>query len=99
MHKENNIIEKISNKQGIISENILEQILQIDEIYDLKNSITYILKKASEANYEKITSQTLKRDSGQIKIKNDNYNKDFELICITDEGKETREDVKILYSV
>lgn len=97
---ENNIVERISNKQGIVSQNILERILEKEEITELKNSLIYILQKAHETNFDSITPRSARRDSDQINIKDDiNYNKDLELICITDEGKETREETRILFNV
>lgn len=84
----------------MVSQNILDRILYPEEITDLKDSIVYILNKAHETNFDSITPRTERRNSDQMNVKEDtNYNRDLELICITDEGKETREEVKILFNV
>lgn len=101
VQEENRIVEGISYKEGIISQNILDRILQKEEITELKNSLIYIVQKAYETNFDSITTRTAKRDPDRLNMKGEdaNYNKDLELICITDEGKETREEVKILFNV
>jgi len=99
LNQENNIIERISLKEEDSSENILDKIFLKNEIEEFTNSLVYILEKSHKANYETITPRTARRESDHMNIKEENYNKDMELICITDEGKETREEVKILYSV
>jgi len=80
----------------------LDRILHSEEIIALKNSLIYIVRKAHETNFDSITAKNESRNSDQNHINNKedtNYNRDLELICITDEGKETSEEVKILFNV
>lgn len=99
LYTENNIVDRISIKDYKNSENILDRILIEEEINNFKKSLIYIVKKSFEANFDSITPRTARRETEHIQIKGNNYNKDIELICITDEGKDTREEIKILYSV
>lgn len=83
-----------------MSQNILDRILFSEEISKLKNSLIYLLQKVHETNFDSVAPRTERRNSDQMNNKEDtNYNRDLELICITDEGKETREEVKILFNV
>lgn len=80
------------------TENILEHILIEKEILNFVDALFYFLEKASQTMTDSSTQRNMRRESDNPN-KEENYNKDIELICITDEGKNSSDETRLLSSV
>lgn len=74
-----------------------------NEIFDLNNSLCYIIGKASEIKYEGIISSSSSSSSRERKseenFESNENNNNLDLICLTDEDNNGETDKKILNNV